>query len=109
MRAFKDAIAADIKGVFINPLEFAEQHNINGQIVTAMVDSDILKERSRPTASEYAEGVFIDEKLVYVAADDLQRKPVEGEMFRLDNRRYIVKEVVDNMGVLEITITANEA
>lgn len=109
MSAFKDAVAADIKGVFLNPLEFADEHLINGQRVTAMVDSDIIKERNAPTAAEYAEGVFLEEKLVYVAEGDLLRRPVKGELFRLDGERYLVKEVAENDGVLEITIISNEA
>lgn len=109
MSAFKDAVNADIKRVFINLLEFADQHNINGQMVDAVIDRDVIKERQPPTASEYSEGIFLEEILVYVAADDLQRKPVKGEIFRLDNEMYLVKEVAENMGVLEITITSNEA
>lgn len=109
MSAFKDAVAADIHGVFINPVEFAETHLINGQRVVAMVDRDILKERSPPSSSEYAEGVFLEELLIYVADADLPRKPVKGELLRLDNDRFLVTEVAENMGVLEITIRANEA
>lgn len=109
MSAFKDAVAADIKRVFINPLEFADWHNINGDNVLAVVDRDVIKERQRPTAAEYAEGVFLEEILVYVDASDLSRKPVKGEIFRLDGEMFLVVEVGENMGVLEITITSNEA
>lgn len=109
MSAFKDAVKADIKRVFINPLEFADEHEINGDAVLAVVDRDVIKERQQPTATDYAEGVFMEEILVYVEADDLPRKPVKGELMTLDGERYLVKEVAENMGVLEITIIANEA
>lgn len=109
MSAFKDAVAADIKAVFINPLEFADKHNINGQAVDAVIDRDVIRERQLPTAAEYSEGVFREEMLVYVDAADLRRKPVRGEIFRLDGDLYLVSEVAENMGVLEITIQANEA
>lgn len=109
MSAFKDMVAADVKAVFINQLEFADMHNINGVMVNAVVDRDVIKDRqARAGVSEYSEGVFADEMLVYVAADDLTRKPVRGEIFRLDGGLYLVQEVAENMGVLEITITANE-
>lgn len=108
MSAFKDAVANDIKSVFINVLEFADRHNINGEMVDAVIDTDVLKERQPPTASEYAEGIFKDEKLVYVKHDELRRKPVKGEILRLDGDIYLVEEVAENMGVLEITISANE-
>lgn len=109
MSRFKDAVKSDIRRVFINPLEFAEKHNINGKMIEAVVDRDVIKERQPKTATEYAEGIFIEEILVYVAADDLTRKPVKGEIFRLDGERYLVEEVAENMGILEITIMANES
>lgn len=109
MSRFKDQVAADIKQVFINPLEFASLHNIDGQDVNAVIDRDVIKERQAPTAAEYAEGVYKDEMLVYVATGDLRRTPVKGQIFRLDGEIYLVAEVAENMGVLEITIEANEA
>lgn len=109
MSRFKDQVAADIKQVFINSLEFAATHNINGQNVDAVIDRDVIKERQPPTASEYAEGVYKEEMLVYVAAGDLRRTPIKGELFRLDGSRYVVSEVAENIGVLEITIEANDA
>lgn len=109
MSAFKDAVQADVKRVFLNALEFADMHRINGALVRAMVDRDVLKERPRLRIEEYAEGVFREELLVYVATGDLPRVPVRGEIFRLDDERYLVEEVAENMGVLEITVAANEA
>lgn len=109
MSAFKDAVAADIKAVFINPIEFADLHNINGQMVNAVVDRDVIKERQQPSAAEYAEGIFREEMLIYVEASELRRKPVKGEILRLDSELFLVAEVAENMGVLEITLQANEA
>lgn len=109
MSAFKKAVAADIKRVFINPFEFADWHNINGGDVLAVVDRDVIRERQPKTAAEYSEGVFIEEVLVYVEAGDLARKPVKDEILRLDGELFLVTEVAESMGVLEITITANEA
>lgn len=108
MSAFKDAVAADIKRVFINPLEFADAHEINGQTVQAVIDSDVLKERQTPTATDYAEGVMMGELLVYVSYDDIGRRPVRGEQMTIDGVIYYVVESVVNMGVLEITVQGSE-
>lgn len=109
MIRFKAAIAADIKAVFINGLEFADEHDINGQAVLCVVDRDVAQERNGPSYAEYAEGVYRSQIVVYVAADDLPERPVRGELFRLDGDRYLVDEVAENMGVLEITIEANDS
>lgn len=110
MSAFKDAVAADIKRTFINPLEFAEWHDVNGTEVLCVVDSDIMDERKSQGSGnfDYAPGVFTAQKKLYIDAIDVARPPVEGELFRLDGERYLVDEVVINDGVLEITIEANE-
>lgn len=109
MSAFKDAVSADIKAVFINDLEFADTYNINGDQVRAVVDRDILQERPRISSSADAQAVFEEEIRIYIEASDMKRKPVEGEILRLDGTIFLVSEVHDNMGVLEITIKANES
>jgi len=106
---FKDAVAADIKAVFINGLEFADEHDINGETVLAVVDGDIIQERNSRSYSEYPEGVFQQQLMVFVAAEDLPERPVKGELFFLDNERYIVDMCSENMGILEITIEANDS
>lgn len=109
MSAFKDAVANDIKGVFINALEFADLHNINGNMVNCVVDRDVIKERGTPSSSEYAEGVFLEQIMIFVAKDDLPRVPVKGELLRLDGDRYLVDEVYEDMGMLQITIEDNQS
>lgn len=109
MSGFKDAVQADIKRVFLNRLEFADIHRINGKEILASVDRDVVKERPNIRGGDPVEGVFLEEILVYVAAADMDRVPVKGELFSLDDERFLVAEVGENMGILEITITANEA
>lgn len=106
---FKQQVAADVAATFINPLEFASTHDINGSFINVVVDRDVLNERQAPTASEYTEGIFKEQLLLYVATVDMEVKPVKGEILWLDGDMYLVAEVAENMGVLEITIEANEA
>jgi hypothetical protein len=111
---FKSAVAADIKGVFLNPREFGEPHmlafgkNAPKEIVCA-VDEDLIDERqSRKQASEFAEGVFKTQKVIFVDAADLSARPVQDENCYLDGKRYKVDDCADDMGVYRITIGAND-
>lgn len=108
--SFKDAAAADIKNVFINNLEFATEHLIDGEPVLVVIDDDVVDNRQgrRGGGMPYADGVFLAQKLLYVAKSDLPRAPVRGELLNLDDEDYLVDKVNDNFGVLEITIEANE-
>lgn len=108
--SFKDAVAADVKNVFINGLEFAEEHDIDGNLIQVVIDDDVLDERSGRDGGglPYADGVFRSMKKLYLAEEDLPRRPVKGELLSLDDEHYLVDECVSNMGVLEITIEANE-
>lgn len=47
--------------------------------------------------------------MIFVAKNDLPRVPVKGELLRLDGERYLVDEVAENMGMLEITIQDNQS
>lgn len=112
MSAFKERVAADIKSVFLNALEFAEPHEIRLDraapvTVLAVVDRDVLKDRAPLTQTIEAREVFESEVHVYVEAKDLPRRPVEGERMRLDGTLYIVATVAENMGIYEITARAN--
>ena len=42
---FKDCVAGDIHGVFLNRMEFASTHTIDGKEMDAVVDDDALLER----------------------------------------------------------------
>lgn len=111
--SFKAAVAADIKGVFLNPREFGDAHFIafNKQVpiaIVCVVDEDLIDERqSRLQSSEYADGIFKTRKVLFVDAIDLAERPVEGEKCMLDGKRYIVEDCGEDMGVYRITIAAN--
>ena len=117
MPSFKDQVSADIKGVYLNGLEFADLHQIrrygddpNVDPVLAVVDKDIIDERKgRGGNDEYAEGVFNDMVLLYVDAEDLSGDPVRDEVFFLDGDQYYVRDTSKNMGIIEITLEASKA
>lgn len=108
MSAFKDAVAADVKNVFINLDEFAEPHDINGETVDCVMDKNITAGNPLDTTGNPLEGVFANTLTIYVATKDLPAAPVEGELLRVDGSLHIVRNVSDEMGVLVITAEASE-
>lgn len=104
MSAFKDAVAADIKGVFINSDEFAETHNLNGKSVLCVVDKNSIVEGR----DGKIEGVFLNSLSIHVSKDDLDSIPIEGEWLSIDGSFHIVRSVSEEMGVLVILAEANE-
>lgn len=107
MSTFKDAIKKDIKAVFLNGLEFADQYNINGIDMLAVVDEVTLKERKSRGQAEYAEGVYKDQKLIFVEKSVYGEPPAIGEILRLNGSRYFVTNCIDDLGLLEISVEAN--
>ena len=106
---FKDQIDIDIGGTFLNPIEFADEHYLNGELITALVDSDEFRERSSRIASNYTEGVFVHGVVVFVKRGDLSRDPVTGENVSLDDQHYYVLNDEPEMGMLILTLGANES
>lgn len=113
MKSFKEQIEADVRGVFINGEEFADEHNIDGQLLTVVIDramttdKDLLYTYERPTSP--ANGVYTDVITVYVSLADLGYKPAEGQMMHIDGEIYFVQSVADDMGMLAITLEGNRS
>ena len=108
MRAFKEIIAEDVHRVFLNVDEFSDMHNINGTDMPAQIDTNEQIEREK-RMNQSADGVYLNQKLVYVAASDFGPMPKQGSVLKLDGRTYRVADAVDEYGVYSITIEANRA
>lgn len=105
--SFKDQVAKDIGGVFINPAEFAEEHSIDGVNVQCVLDSDAFLEQTGLDASMDYDGVFFTDKILYIAASFFNRRPIEGQEMRINNDYYIVQKVAGDMGMLNIHVRQN--
>lgn len=108
---FKQTVEADIKNVFINFDEFATQHNINGKVIQAVEDDDLTTERAARGGTGTDEfgnigSIYFGARLLFVAKDDLGYRPVTGNSIRLDGDIYAVVNVVESMGLYEITLRA---
>lgn len=102
---FKGHAAADL-AAFFSLDEFAGEHVLDGQTVRAVVDADLSMERQVRRGVDRLDGVFREERVVFVRAEDVAR-PVHGQGMVLDGSYYTVEHVAESEGVLELTLVAN--
>ena len=104
--SFKDCVAADIHGVFLNTQEFADTHTIDGRKMDAVVDDDALLERDAARGGVHSDGIYKVRRLLYVSRDDYGGRPPSGKRLVLDGREYRVVQADEAAGVLTIEIEA---
>ncbi len=105
---FKDIIANDVHQTFLNIEEFSDMHIVNGAEMPVQIDSNEQIEREK-RYSQNIDGMYMNQKLIYVAASDYGPLPKQGSMLTLDGRKYRVADAIDEYGVYSITLEANRA
>jgi len=108
MSAFKDIIRGDIHQTFLNIEEFSDVHVINGVEMPCQMDEIEQIEREK-RFNQNMDGVFVQQRLIYVAASDYGPLPKQGQIITVDGRRYTCEDAVDEYGVYSITLEANRA
>ena len=104
---FKEQIAADISTTFLNCLEFADTHTVNGKEMAAVVaDNELLERDKAKIMAAQTEGTYKARRLVYVAKADFGPRPAQGAMLTLDGKAYKVKSCTEEAGVLAIELEA---
>lgn len=104
---FKEQIAADISTTFLNCLEFADTHTVNGKKMAVVVDDNELLERDKAKImAAQTEGTYKARRLVYVAKADFGPRPAQGVVLTLDGKTYKVKSCTEEAGVLAIELEA---
>lgn len=103
MSAFKDMVAADIEGVFINTDEFADTHTWNGGSgasyeIKAVVDDDIL---IRQYSSQF-DFMGQDSHMIFAPAAGFKKKPKNGDTIHFDKNLYTVDRIEEDMGMYAI-------
>lgn len=108
MSGFKDIIASDIHNTFINTDEFSDMHTVNGARIPVQVDENEQIEREK-RFNQNMDGLYTNQKLIYVAADEYGPLPKQGSLVTMDGRKYSVADAIDEGGVYSITLEANRA
>ena len=110
MSPFEEQIAKDNAAVFVNDMEFADMHDLNGTECKAIVqDISVAQSLSIQTGKDdnYF-GIYGSRLQVNCLKDDLPEVPVYGMRFYLDSKMYEVESVGDDMGILTIQLVAND-
>ena len=105
---FKDIIRDDVHRTFLNPEEFSDTHVVNGVEMPVQIDSNEQIEREK-RYSQNIDGMYMNQKLIYVSACEYGPLPKQGSMITLDGRKYRVADAIDEYGVYSITLEANRA
>lgn len=110
MTPFQEQIAADNTAVFMNELEFAEKHNLNGQVCPAILQDISVAEglSTGNSVNQTYPGLYGSRLQVYCKKNDLPETPRYGQRFRVDKKLYLVESCADDVGILTIQLIAND-
>ena len=106
--SFKDEIKADAQKIFLNELEFADEHLVSGKQMTVLIDESEIIERQKKEKSNM-DGIYTRKILMYVRPEDFGPLPAHGTAIKLDGQMYLVTDAVDEYGVYSITMEANRS
>lgn len=108
MMSFKDIIEQDVHQTFLNTAEFSDIHTVNGKEMPVQIDSNEQIEREK-RINQHMDGIYKNQKLIYVSATDYGSLPKQGSLLNLDGRSYRVADAIHEDGVYSITLEANRA
>ena len=106
---FKEIISEDVHRTFLNVDEFSDTHTVNGKEMPVQIDTNEQIEREKRRTQITEDGIYRNEKLIYVAASDFGAMPKQGSVLNLDGKIYRVADCADEYGVYSITIEAMRA
>ena len=103
---FKDMVAEDISGVFLNLEEFGDKHTIGKKETICVIDEERFQNKQRnKTKSLENDGLFIEGMTLFIEKSFFKYPPHSGEKILVDGVRYLVEETKEDMGLLEIDLT----
>lgn len=126
--SFKDTVAADVHGVFLNLDEFGERRNIwyDGTVYEKIpvvlsglkendrkrLTSGVKEQGGRNSVADRVQGLYNEQIVLHCAQDDLGGKqPEDGARFRISKtedgggwREYYVVASVADMGMLRVEL-----
>lgn len=97
---FKEMVKSDIDSVFLNLEEYGEEHEINGEVVICVIDSDNIREKQGGTSKALSEA----DMMIFARTEDLSNQKGYGDTLILDGVPYIVQTWDDAMGMTTITL-----
>ncbi|MDT8901839.1 hypothetical protein [Anaeroselena agilis] len=98
----KELMADDVDDVFLDGDENAEEHDIDGRMILCSFDQD------KSTGSQ-TDGVYVRRRRLSVGTVALGYWPVPEQKMIIDGEPWYVVDCVDDSGMLEVTLEANQA
>ena len=110
MNTLKEDLTEDLRGVFFDADEFAEEHDLNGTVCLCVLERPRTEEKYiRGATYDAYEGVHGASVTVHVESRLLPEIPVEGMRFDLDGEVMLVDSCVHEAGLLSITLKGHDS
>lgn len=105
MNTFKENLTEDLRDVFFDVDEFAEEHDLNGTVCLCVLEKPRTEEKYiRGATYDAYEGLHGVGVTVHVEARLLPDIPVEGMQFNLDGKVMLVDACTQEAGLLSIVL-----
>lgn len=107
MSSFKEQLEADL-GTFINDDEFAELHTINGIEFSCVLEGLTTKEMlTKANNTPSYDGINGITRILHIRTADMQERVAYGNAIDVDGEMYRVGDVVEDVGLMTITLEAD--
>lgn len=106
--SFKELLKQDVQKIFMNPDEFSEIHNVNGKNIPIQIDANEQIEREK-RQNQNSSGIYVNQKLIYVSANDYGKLPKQGSRVSIDGFLYLVTDAIDEGGIYTLTLEVTRA
>lgn len=104
---FKQMMKEDMK-IFLNEKEYAMTYDLNGETATCIVETTMMEAKRNDREYVGYDGYHTSQKRIYVETDQIE-KPIEGQIFKVDNEIYLVEKVTEEEGLLIIDLGVSDA
>ena len=110
MNTFKKDLTEDLRDVFFNVDEFAEEHDLNGTVCLCVLEKPRTEEKYiRGATYDTYEGIHGASVTVHVESRLLLEIPVEGMRFDLDGEVMLVDSCTHEAGLLSIVLKGHDS
>lgn len=97
---FKDMVAADRLGVFLDQFFFGETFRVEGKPIPVVLDNDELKHRQGGQDLAVAESGT----LLYARVEDLPSRRTPGSNLNVNGRECVIDDWQEDMGIATIVL-----
>ena len=104
---FKEAYEDDLKEAFFDLEELAEEHTIDGETVTVIVDAVELSDEEQNRKDRFNPkdmSLNAEKKVIYIRESDVKRKYAVNSTIFFDGKKMFVNGKKELKGVIQLTI-----